>query len=152
VFKRFQKRSHALASGTRMSYSNPGNAIAGYLIEKMSGQPFDLYIAKLFCAPWAWKSDFPFTEQIGRYWRWSRENPPRVWGIPSSIRGCGGSKGFAGELAKLVQISLRRGKTGDALVKPNHPEDGSAGNHASEEMGFGSATAWRTIRASRGES
>src|SRR5246127_3574033 len=41
VFKRFQKpQVTRWPPGTRMSYSNPGNAIAGYLIEKVAGQPF----------------------------------------------------------------------------------------------------------------
>jgi CubicO group peptidase (beta-lactamase class C family) len=45
VFKRFRKPQAARwPPGTRMSYSNPGNAIAGYLIEKTTGKPFDYYI------------------------------------------------------------------------------------------------------------
>src|SRR5882762_8082653 len=49
IFKRFQKpQITRWPPGTRMSYSNPGNAIAGYLIEKMSGQSFDLYIREAF--------------------------------------------------------------------------------------------------------
>src|SRR5258708_33252011 len=49
VFKRFQKpQVTRWPPSTRMSYSNPGNAIAGYLIEKASGQPFDRYIRETF--------------------------------------------------------------------------------------------------------
>src|SRR6267142_3876656 len=45
VFRRFRKpQSVRWPPGTRMSYSNPGNAIAGYLIEKVTGKPFDQYI------------------------------------------------------------------------------------------------------------
>src|SRR6202795_1271458 len=39
VFKRFQEPQPPRGPpGTRMSYSNPGNAIAGYLIEKITGK------------------------------------------------------------------------------------------------------------------
>src|SRR5882724_8268651 len=40
VFKRFtEPQTVRWPPGTRMSYSNPGNAVAGYLIEKVSGMP-----------------------------------------------------------------------------------------------------------------
>src|SRR6202140_3050737 len=49
VFKRFRKPQAARwPPGTRMSYSNPGNAIAGYLIEKVTGMPFDQYSRETF--------------------------------------------------------------------------------------------------------
>src|SRR5215472_1377036 len=45
VFKRFQEPEDVRwPPGTRFSYSNPGYGIAGYLIEKISRQPFDTYI------------------------------------------------------------------------------------------------------------
>jgi CubicO group peptidase (beta-lactamase class C family) len=64
VFKRFQKpQVTRWPPGTRMSYSNPGNAIAGYLIEKAAGQPFDQYIRETLLRPLGMeKADFPFTD------------------------------------------------------------------------------------------
>src|SRR5215472_4694262 len=45
VFKRFQEPENVRwPPGTRFSYSNPGYGIAGYLIEKITRQPFDTYI------------------------------------------------------------------------------------------------------------
>jgi len=52
VFKRFQEpEAVRWPPGTRFSYSNPGFGIAGYLIEKVSGQPFDAFIQQNVLAP-----------------------------------------------------------------------------------------------------
>ena len=37
--------------GTRVSYSNPGYALAGYLVEKITGQPYEDFIARRTFAP-----------------------------------------------------------------------------------------------------
>lgn len=37
--------------GTRMSYSNPGYGVAGYLIEKLAGEPFEDYIERKILEP-----------------------------------------------------------------------------------------------------
>src|SRR5882757_7853095 len=61
VFNRFRKpQSVRWPPGTRMSYSNPGNAIAGYLIEKTTGKPFDQYIRETFLRPMGLEhADYP---------------------------------------------------------------------------------------------
>src|SRR3981189_2956896 len=85
VFKQFQKpQATRWPPSTRMSYSNPGNAIAGYLIEKMSGQPFDLYIRETFLRPLGMeKADFPFTDANRPVLAVGHEkNPPRAVGYP----------------------------------------------------------------------
>src|SRR6266849_4452552 len=123
VLKRFQKpQVTRWPPGTRMSYSNPGNAIAGYLIEKVSGQPFDLYIRETFLRPLGMeRADFPFTDANKAMLATGYEkNPPRAVGYPFIyLRPAGDLKASPGELAKLVQFLLRRGKTGEAqLVNP----------------------------------
>ena len=122
VFKRFQKpQVTRWPPGTRMSYSNPGNAIAGYLIEKVSGQPFDLYIRETFLRPLGMeKADFPFTDANKLLLATGYENnPPRAVGYPFIyLRPAGDLKASPGELAKLVQFLLRRGKAEEMqLVK-----------------------------------
>ncbi len=93
VFKRFRKpQSVRWPPGTRMSYSNPGNAIAGYMIEKTTGKPFDQYIRETFLRPIGMEHPFIY------------------------LRPAGDLKASPGELAKLVQFLLRRGKTGDAQL------------------------------------
>jgi len=123
VFKRFQKPQIARwPPGTRMSYSNPGNAIAGYLIEKVTGKPFDQYIRDTFLRPLGMeRADYPFTDAnkpllAAAY----NGNPPKAVGYPFIyLRPAGDLKASPGELAKLVQFLLRRGKTEEGqLVKP----------------------------------
>jgi hypothetical protein len=123
VFKRFQKPQIARwPPGTRMSYSNPGNAVAGYLIEKVSGKPFDQYIRESFLRPMGMeKADYPFTDAIKPLLATAyKGNPPKALGYPFIyLRPAGDLKTSPGELAKLVQFLLRRGKTEEAqLLKP----------------------------------
>src|SRR5882672_3312005 len=123
VFKRFRKPQVVRwPPGTRMSYSNPGYAIAGYLIEKAAGQPFDQYIRETLLRPLGMeKADFPFTDANKALLATGYEkNPPRAVGYPFIyLRPAEDLKASPGELAKLVQFLLRRGKAGDAqLVKP----------------------------------
>ena len=52
VFQRFEEPENVRwPPGTRFAYSNPGYGIAGYLIEKITGQPFDAYIRQSILAP-----------------------------------------------------------------------------------------------------
>jgi CubicO group peptidase (beta-lactamase class C family) len=123
VFKRFRKPQAARwPPGTRMSYSNPGNAIAGYLIEKTTGKPFDYYIRETFLRPLGMEhADYPFTAANRALLATAYEgNPPKASGYPFIyLRPAGDLKASPGELAKLVQFLLRRGKAGDAqLLNP----------------------------------
>jgi len=123
VFKKFQKpQITRWPPGTRMSYSNPGNAVAGYLIEKVTRQPFDQYIRDMFLRPMGMvRADYPFTETNKALLATAYEgNPSKAVGYPLIyLRPAGDLKSSPGELAKLVQFLLRRGKVGDAqLVKP----------------------------------
>ena len=116
VFKRFRKpQSVRWPPGTRMSYSNPGNAIAGYLIEKITGESFDQYIRETFLRPMGMEhADYPFTDANRALLATAYEgNPPKPSGYPFIyLRPAGDLKASPGELAKLVQFLLRRGKTG----------------------------------------
>ncbi|HEX8763902.1 MAG TPA: serine hydrolase domain-containing protein, partial [Candidatus Acidoferrum sp.] len=123
VFKRFQEPQDVRwPPGTRFSYSNPGYGIAGYLIEKVSGQPFDAYIQQNLLAPTEITvGDFRLTDANRAVLAQGYEgNPPRL--VPYKniyLRPAGDMKASPGELAKLVQFFLRRGKAGDvALVRP----------------------------------
>ena len=123
VFKRFQEPEDVRwPPGMRFSYSNPGYGIAGYLIEKVSGQPFDAYIQQNILAPLEISvGDFRLTDANRAALAQGYEgNPPRA--IPYKniyLRPAGDMKASPSELAKLVQFFLRRGRAGDAqLVKP----------------------------------
>ncbi|HKV62388.1 MAG TPA: serine hydrolase domain-containing protein [Candidatus Acidoferrum sp.] len=123
VFKRFQEpQTVRWPPGTRMSYSNPGNAVAGYLIEKTTGKPFDQYIRETFLRPMEMAhADYAFTDANKALLATAYEgNPPKAGSYPFIyLRPAGDLKASPGELAKLVEFFLRRGKAGDAqLVKP----------------------------------
>jgi hypothetical protein len=122
VFKRFRKPLEVRwPPGTRMAYSNPGYGVAGYLIEKVTGQPFDRYIRDTILRPLGMGSaDFPFTDANKALLATGYAgNPPRSVGYPQIyLRPAGDLKASPGELAKLVQFFLRRGRAGEAqLVK-----------------------------------
>src|SRR5438093_1415104 len=120
VFKRFKNPQTARwPPGTRMSYSNPGNAIAGYLIEKTTGKPFDQYIRETFLRPMGMEhADYPLTDAGRALLATAYEgNPPKPSGYPFIyLRPAGDLKASPGELAKLVQFLLRRGQAGDAQL------------------------------------
>jgi CubicO group peptidase (beta-lactamase class C family) len=120
VFKRFRKpQTVRWPPGTRMSYSNPGNAIAGYLIEKVTRKPFDQYIRETFMRPMGMEhADYPFTDANRALLATAYEgNPPKPSGYPFIyLRPAGDLKASPGELAQLVQFLLRRGKAGDAQL------------------------------------
>jgi CubicO group peptidase (beta-lactamase class C family) len=124
VFKRFQEPEDVRwPPGTRMSYSNPGFGIAGYLIEKVGGKPFDQYIRETILRPLGMAiADFPFTDANKPLLAtpYDGDPPHALSGYPYIyLRPAGDLKASPGELAKLVQFFLRRGKAGDAqIVKP----------------------------------
>ncbi len=134
VFKRFREPQDVRwPPGTRFSYSNPGYGIAGYLIEKVSGQPFDAYIQQNILAPLEITvGDFRLTDANraalaqGYEGKPEREYENVVFRSPRTVpykniylRPAGDMKASPGELAKLVQFFLRRGSAGGvSLVKP----------------------------------
>src|SRR5260370_40958077 len=124
VFKRFREpQTVRWPPGTRMSYSNPGNAIAGYLIEKTTGKPFDQYIRETFLRPMGMEqADYRFTEANTALLATAyKGNPPKPSGYPFIyLRPAGDLKASPGELAKLVQFLLRRGMAGDAPPVETH--------------------------------
>lgn len=149
VFKRFQEPENVRwPPGTRFAYSNPGFGIAGYVIEKVTGQPFDVYIQHNILAPLEITvGDFRLTDANRAALAKGYEgNPPRA--VPYKniyLRPAGDMKASPGELARLVQFFLRRGKAGDVqLVKPEsiarmeYPETVSSATHGLR-LGYGLA-------------
>ena len=105
--------------GTRFSYSNPGYGIAGYLIEKISGRPFDVYIRDNILGPLQFTAgDFDLTGANRALLAQGYEgNPPRP--VPYEniyLRPAEDLKASPAELANLVQFFLRRGFAGDSLL------------------------------------
>lgn len=120
VFERFREpETVRWPPGTRMAYSNPGYGIAGYLIEKTTHEPFDQYIRETILRPLGMdNADFPFTSANKALLATGYQgNPPQATGYPFIyLRPAGDLKASPGELAKLVQFLLRRGKAGDDQI------------------------------------
>jgi CubicO group peptidase (beta-lactamase class C family) len=110
---------------TRFSYSNPDYGIAGYLVQKVSGQPWTSYIRSSILAPLDFSAgDFDLTP-LNRpllaqgYQRPDDKTVKPVVYKEIYLRPAGDMHASPGELAKLVQFFLRRGATSDKqLLKP----------------------------------
>ena len=119
VFQRFKEPQDVRwPPSTRMSYSNPGYGIAGYLIEKISAEPFDQYVRENILAPLAMtNADFRFTDANKALLATGYSAPAHSAGFPYIyLRPAGDLKASPGELAKLVQFFLRRGRVPDAQI------------------------------------
>lgn len=116
VFQRYREPQDVRwPPSTRMSYSNPGYAIAGYLIEKITGEPYDQYIRENFLQPLDMKTaDYRFTDANKALLSTGYEGTlPKPVGYPYIyLRPAGDLKASPAELAKLVQFFLRRGNNG----------------------------------------
>jgi hypothetical protein len=108
--------------GTRMSYSNPGYAIAGYLIERSAGQPFEEFLRRSVLQPLGVRStDFrPSAEMRPRLARGYGGNPPRA--VPYRalcLRSSGGLMSSARDMAVFVRFLLNRGTVdGVGVLRP----------------------------------
>src|SRR5215467_9510825 len=149
VFQRFQEPENVRwPPGTRFSYSNPGYGIAGYLIEKISGQPFDAYIQQNLRAPLEITvGNFRLTDANRAALAQGYEGSPSR-AIPYKniyLRPAGDMKASPGELAKLVQFFLSRGKAGgiqlvkaESIARMEYPETISSAKNGLR-LGYGLA-------------
>lgn len=147
VFKRFREPQIVRwPPSTRMSYSNPGYGIAGYLIEKVTGQPYDKYIRETFLQPLGMtNADFRFTDANRALLAsgYNGKNAKPVGYPYIYLRPAGDLKASPGELAKLVQFLLKRGMVGqlqllkpDSIVRMEWPQTTLAAQHALR-VGYG---------------
>jgi CubicO group peptidase (beta-lactamase class C family) len=110
--------------GTRMSYSNPGYAIAGYLIEKVTGEKFEDRIAERIFKPSGMPtSSFYLTKEdealLARGYR-DRTGPPVPF-TPIYLRPAGNLHTSALELGNFVHVLLNWGETeSDLVIDPEY--------------------------------
>jgi CubicO group peptidase (beta-lactamase class C family) len=136
--------------GTRMSYSNPGYAVAGYLIEKITGQKFEARIAEKIFAPAGMPtSSFVLTKAdeaiLARGYR-NRTGPP----VPYTqiyLRPAGNLHTSPLELGRWVHLLLNWGETeNDLVIDPEylsnmeHPRT-TVASFAGLRTGYGSGIA-----------
>lgn len=110
--------------GTRMSYSNPGYAIAGYIIEKLTSQKYEDRIAdEIFKPIGMTESSFYLTPQDHAKLAkgYSSRNGPPVAYTPIYLRPAGNLQTSAGDMGKFVQLLLNWGETAtDLVVDPEY--------------------------------
>jgi len=123
VFRRFPNTQVVRwPPGARMAYSNPGYGLAGYVIEKITGKPFEDYIQEAILQPLGMThASFRLTEGNRTLLAQGYEgNPPRpVPYMNIYLRPAGNLNSSPAELARFVQMLLNRGSVGETmLLKP----------------------------------
>jgi CubicO group peptidase (beta-lactamase class C family) len=133
--------------GTRMSYSNPGYAIAGHILEKVTGEKYEDRIAEYIFEPTGMEtSSFYLTPEhhakLAKGYR-SRTGPP----VPYSqiyLRPAGNLHTSPADMGKFVHVLLNWGETGEDLVvdpeylsNMEHPQTTIA-SEAGLRTGYGS--------------
>ena len=139
--------------GTRVSYSNPGYGVAGYLIEKITGRPYEEFITERTFTPIGMAtSSFHLTRAdealLAKGYR-DRSGPA----VPYSqiyLRPAGNLHTSPAELGKFVHVLLNWGENADDLVidpeylsNMEHPRS-SLASDAGLRVGYGSAIAAST--------
>ena len=134
--------------GTRVSYSNPGFAIAGYLVEKITGTPYEDFIAARTFAPIGMTtSSFRMTVAdealLAKGYR-AHTGPP-VGYSQIYLRPAGNLHTSPLELGKFVHLLLNWGETAEQLVidpeylsNMEHPRT-SLASDSGLRAGYGSA-------------
>ena len=110
--------------GTRMSYANPGYAVAGLLVETLSGMRYDQYIQQKIFAPLEmWTSTFQLApkDDTALAKGYSGASGPPVTPRRIYLRPAGALHTSAGELAHFVQAMLGWGeRPGGYVVDPEY--------------------------------
>ena len=105
--------------GTRMSYSNPGYGVAGYVIEKVTGQKYEDRIAEEIFKPTGMtSSSFRLAEADHGLLAKGYEFPsgPPVPYSQIYLRPAGNLRTTSADLGKFVHLLLNWGETPDDLV------------------------------------
>jgi CubicO group peptidase (beta-lactamase class C family) len=105
--------------GTRMAYCNSGPPVAAYIVEKITGQRFEDYVAQNFFAPIGMKTatyfERPAQEMTTLYFP-DGKKPYPYWNI--LLRPAGAINASAKDMAAYVGFYLNRGAVGGAEVIP----------------------------------
>ncbi len=103
--------------GTRHAYCNSGAAVAAYIVEKITGQRFEDYVAATFFAPLGMNSTsyFKTPEYDNRgATLYLANRPQEYWGLIH--RPAGSINSSARDMAQLVHLFLLRGSAPNARI------------------------------------
>ena len=105
--------------GTRMSYSNPGYGVAGYVLEQVTGKPYETVIRERIFEPLGMRtSSFALTEDDVPLLARGYDSPsgPPVPFTQIYLRPAGNLHTSPRELGAFVQMLLNWGETTEQLV------------------------------------
>lgn len=103
--------------GTRMAYCNSGPPLAAYIVEKITGQRFEDYVAQNFFLPIGMKTATYFQEPspfLTTLYHGDGKTPYPYWNI--LLRPAGSINASAKDMAAYVQFYLNRGAVGGVQV------------------------------------
>lgn len=117
-----RSRASRWQPGSYYAYSNPGYSVAAYVIEKITGEPFDRHVERAILRPLGmWDASFSRTPAVQRrlaqgYEERQRPVPYRdIW-----HRAAGDLKASPRDLGRLVKLLIDRGKTRGGALLPAH--------------------------------
>jgi CubicO group peptidase (beta-lactamase class C family) len=105
--------------GTRMAYCNSGPPVAAFIVEKITGQRFEDYVAQNFFAPIGMKTATYFeqpSQQMTTLYFADGKKPYPYWNI--LLRPAGAINASAKDMAAYVGFYLNRGSVGGIQVIP----------------------------------
>jgi CubicO group peptidase (beta-lactamase class C family) len=137
-------RSSRWIPGTRMAYCNAGPPVAAYIVEKITGQPFEDYVQNTFFRPMGMENMTYFAsdayKQLGAT-LYQNEKPQEYWHI--IMRPSGAINASPRDMAKMVQFFIHRGMIdsvqliSDASLKRMETPSTTPGYQAGIENGYG---------------
>jgi CubicO group peptidase (beta-lactamase class C family) len=105
--------------GTRMAYCNSGPWVAGYIVEKITGQRFEDYVTQNFFLPIGMKSATYFEQpspQLTTLYHSDGKTPEPYWNIPD--RPSGAINASARDMVAYLQFYLNRGSVNSTQIMP----------------------------------
>ena len=120
-FLKEHQRPMLFAPGAVPAYSNYGAALAGYIVERVSGEPFERYVERHLFAPLGMTSssfDQPlperFKERMSRGYR-TASAPPLPYELIQE-RPAGSLTTTASDMARFMMAHLHDGRLGDVEI------------------------------------
>ena len=112
----------AYAPGQRTKYSNAGIGTVGYVLEKLSGEPFAKYLKEAVLQPIglsssAFEPESALTRRLAKAWMWTYDE--RTFEAPTFQLGmspAGSMYSTVNELATFARVLFGRGKAGNGQV------------------------------------
>jgi CubicO group peptidase (beta-lactamase class C family) len=107
--------------GTQIGYSNYGVSLAGYIVERRSGEPFETYVAKHIYAPLGMKhSSFaaplePALAALAAKDYWKATQPPRTFDY-LVLRPAGGMFSTGDDMSRFMIAHLQDGRYGSTRI------------------------------------